>query len=60
MTCKRGHESWFMTKRVDRKTKICEFILAYRMKEGVGDNVIFCGDLRKNKKIPDGYIHLTT
>ena len=60
MVCKRGHGKWFMTKRVGRKTKVCEFILAFRQEEGTGSNVVFCGDLRKNKTIPVGYLKLTT
>ncbi len=55
MTCKRGHSSWFMTKRVGKKRLVCEFILAHRQEEGLGDNVVFCGDLPKSKKVPVGY-----
>jgi hypothetical protein len=59
MVCKRGHSNWFMTKRIGRKTKVCEFIMAHRQKEGVGDKVLFCGDLPKNKKISKGWIALS-
>ena len=59
MTCKRGHEDSFLTKRLERKTKCCEFILAYRQKEGLGENALLCCDLAINKKIPKGWIALT-
>lgn len=48
-----------MTKRIGRRTKVCEFILAHRQKEGLGDNVIFCGDLPKSKNIPKGWTALS-
>ncbi len=59
MTCKRGHSDWFKTKRIGRKRLVCEFIMAHRQEEGVGDNVVFCGDLAKSKKVPVGYLKLT-
>jgi len=56
MICKRGHGKWFQTKRVGRKTKFCDYIMGYKMKGDQGTRVIYCGDLRKGSKIPDGWI----
>lgn len=53
--CKRGHGAWFQIKLAGRKTKFCDYIMAYRMKEGKQCSALFCGDLAKNKKIPTGY-----
>ena len=58
MTCKRGHGVWFQTKRAGKKVKVCEFIMGYRLSEGVGDSVLFCCDLKKGAKLPKGYIQL--
>ena len=58
LTCKRGHGEWFLTKRIGRKTKCCEYILAYRQKEGIGGRALFCCDLAKNKPIPKDYVAL--
>ena len=59
LTCKRGHGNWFMMKRVGRKTKFCEYIMGYTMKGDSGTHTIYCGGLRKNAKLPKGYISLT-
>lgn len=59
MVCKRGHGAYFQIKLVGRKTKFCDYILAYRQREGkIHDSVLYCGDLRKGSKIPKGYIEL--
>ncbi len=55
MTCKRGHGKFFQIKLVGRKTKFCDFILAYRMKEGKEDSALFCSNLKKGAPIPKGY-----
>ena len=54
--CSRGHGKWFQIKVIGRKTKFCDFILAYRQKEGLGGNALFCSDLPKNKPIPNGWM----
>jgi hypothetical protein len=59
MTCKRGHENSFLIKFIERKTKCCSFILAYRQKEGLGSNALMCYELVINKPIPKGWIALT-
>ena len=56
--CKRGHSDFFQIKLVGRKTKFCDYILAYRQKEGIGGRALFCGDLPRNKPIPKGYLAL--
>lgn len=55
MTCKRGHSDWFLTKRINKRNRVCEFIMAYRQSEGLGDRALFCCDLRLSEDIPKGW-----
>ena len=55
MSCKRGHSDWHKTKFVGKKRLVCDFIIAYRMKEGLGSSALLCGELALSKKIPKGW-----
>ena len=62
MTCKRGHSDWFIVNRIKPDGKIkkhCTYMLGYRMIGDQGTNVIECGDLRKNQKLPPTHVPLT-
>lgn len=56
--CTRNHGDWFQITVVGRKTKFCDYILAYRQKEGSGGKALFCSDLSKNAPIPKDYLSL--
>ena len=55
LMCKRGHGEWFLTKVVGKRNRVCWYIMAHRMKEGLGDNALLCCDLPIGKTIPKGW-----
>jgi len=48
--CHRQHSSNFL-----HSDGYCDYIIAYRMKEGVGNSALFCGDLKPGDEIPTGF-----
>jgi hypothetical protein len=56
MVCKRGHGKNSQIKLPKQRKLFCDYILAYRQKEGVGGNALFCGDLPIGERIPKEYV----